>query len=541
MIMMCSPSYLFLLMATTLSSTMSTTSAFTPQLKQVHVLTRHGARTTLPKHPNTLLDKVGATLTPLGQKQLYDLGVWLRDQYNGPASQSNPTLDDGYYRDTMEFYDASYHRLESSGLDRTLTAANALSLGLFPLNAQAGEHGEEVFASLLPEMPSIPVYMHQDSHDINIRAYKNCPTFRDRLAKLYGSDPWTTLEANHAGLLQRLTDTFPDQINKGNTKIRLRDVWNVYDPVHVVRTECRPNNSTYACLSIENWEFLDSSLDDTEFQELEQLMTNAERLKYGVGTAGNLLGSNLLWRMLIREEGGNFFLYSAHAATILGFLSTLKEVTPEEQFVEYGSAVIVEFHQEATTKDYYIRMSYKRSGASEARHFNLDHVGCGTIETDGDDPNDIGHHLAKSFCPLSKFLLWTSTNTILKKADWCTACNNTFSDVCMKQLLKDSGTITTDDEGNSVVSATTDDEVVVYEEEVKSGAVARSFFGGLFAGFIIMGVVWVIYGRRNNGSIGSGIKSIGNGITGGGSDIEKRADLPQTSLSEEDLAMVELS
>jgi len=532
-----SSSHLVLLLIVT-----TTSLAFNPQLHQLHVITRHGARTALPKHRDTLLDAAGATLTPLGQKQLYDLGTWLRDHYNGEESQSNPTLTD--YRSTLEFYDPSYHRLESSGLDRTLTSANALSLGLFPLNAQAGQHGAEAFTSLLPEMPSIPVYSRSDGNDVYMRAYKNCPTFHERLARLYASDPWKTLERNHAALLLRLGATFPDQIKRDNA-IQLRDVWNVYDPIHVVRTECRPDNTTYACSSIEGWEFLNTALDDAEFEELEQLMMSAERLKYGVGTAGNLLGSTLLWRMLNRDEG-NFFLYSAHAATVLGFLSTMKETTPEEQFVEYGSAVFVEFHQEATTKQYYVRMAYKKSSSTKERHFSLEHIGCGTIETDENDPNDIGADHAKKFCPLSKFLLWASANTLLSKEDWCTACNNTFSDVCMRKLLKNNGIVDGDDDDDN--AASTDDAVVasdLLKNENNSGAVVGSFFGGLFAGFIIMGMVWVMCGRRN-GSIGSGggvlSQNNGSGIsTVGTGEIEKPAELQPEPLSAEDLAMVEIS
>ena len=42
-----------------------------PELKQVHVVTRHGARTPLPKNAETLVEQAGSTLTPIGQKQLY--------------------------------------------------------------------------------------------------------------------------------------------------------------------------------------------------------------------------------------------------------------------------------------------------------------------------------------------------------------------------------------------------------------------------------------------------------------------------------------
>ena len=47
-------------------------------------------------------------------------------------------------------------------------------------------------------------------------------------------------------------------------------------------------------------------------------------------------------------------MYSAHAPTILGLFSTLKEGTEDEQFIDYGSALIMEVYQEAY-EEYWIR------------------------------------------------------------------------------------------------------------------------------------------------------------------------------------------
>ncbi len=66
---------------------------------------------------------------------MYDLGVWLRQTYN----------TNGF----LEFYNPSLHRLDSSNLDRTLTSANSLSLGLFPLNAQAGGNGAGIVIAVV--------------------------------------------------------------------------------------------------------------------------------------------------------------------------------------------------------------------------------------------------------------------------------------------------------------------------------------------------------------------------------------------------------
>jgi hypothetical protein len=98
---------------------------FASKLKQLHVITRHGSRPALNKDGHSLLEEGGETITPIGQKQLYDLGQWLRSTYNE---------DENF----LEVYDPSKDRFESSNLDRTLTSANALSMGLFPLAARLG-------------------------------------------------------------------------------------------------------------------------------------------------------------------------------------------------------------------------------------------------------------------------------------------------------------------------------------------------------------------------------------------------------------------
>ena len=76
---------LFLLLTTLLTTEATQTTSLTPAqgrgtLLQVQVIARHGARTALTKTATSLLEG-GAALTPIGEKQLYDLGVWLRERY----------------------------------------------------------------------------------------------------------------------------------------------------------------------------------------------------------------------------------------------------------------------------------------------------------------------------------------------------------------------------------------------------------------------------------------------------------------------------
>jgi hypothetical protein len=470
------PSLLLLMMVMALTYTNCKAQ---PTLKQVHVIARHGARTNLPKTTDSLLEEQGSTLTPLGQKQMYDLGVWLRQTYN----------TNGF----LEFYNPSLHRLDSSNLDRTLTSANSLSLGLFPLNAQAGLHGAAVFTSMLPEMPSIPVYTRQERNDVTIRAYRNCPKFYQKIVGLYTSRQWGDLEKNNEALLTKLAETFPDYVKDdtgdGAAKtIALKDLYNVYDPIHVARTECGGSDgaSSYSCLSLEDGIALSESLTDLQFDDLEHLMEQTERMKFGLGTAGNLLGSNLLWQILTRatdpDDKGTFFLYSAHAPTILGLLSTIREASEDESFVEYASSVIVEIYQDSQTKDSTIRFLYKAANSQTARYLALKHVKCDERVNALDESNYNNVH-----CSLTKFVSWSTKNTLSSEEDWCEACGNELADVCMEALLAAATN------SSSLLQDLTE---VMEENGNEPVVIAATFFGGFFGGLIFMALCCACTTRR---------------------------------------------
>ncbi|KAI2501526.1 acid phosphatase [Fragilaria crotonensis] len=142
-----------------------------PELIQVQVITRHGSRTALEKKGSTLVETTNPILTPLGELQHYKLGTWLRQRY----AVDVPLLGD---------YVATHVRFESSDLERTISSANSLTLGLYPPANRTSKD------SLLPSnlYPGIPIYMKGTRNDIFIRAYDKCPAYLDALANLYAND-----------------------------------------------------------------------------------------------------------------------------------------------------------------------------------------------------------------------------------------------------------------------------------------------------------------------------------------------------------------
>lgn len=478
-------------------------------LEQVHVITRHGARTMLSKEADSLAEAGGVTLTPLGQKQLHDLGEWLRNEYVDLLG--NPTT--GQDR-SLEFYNPNLHVFESSNLDRTLTSANALAKGLFPGTMRASGahstppsdpeyHSKELFESPF-EVP-IPVYTTgKDHNDVTLRAYKNCPTFHDRLKDLYKSARWRDIEETNSDLLERLAKWFPDKAVDG--KVPLKDVWNVYDSIHVARTECFEkdnNDSCSAFLSLETVQVAAQALTTDDFDRLEQLVEHAEFLKFGAGvdtsseegtvTAGHLLGSNLLWKILNRAKGdGDFFMYSAHFPTLLGLLSTMQASkdfwrdTGGEKFFDYGSALIVEIQKSQKKGIYYFILKYKSSDSDTAVNIII-HESTTGVKC-GQDDSGMAMIEKSTWCTLDEVITWADIYTLRTEQAWCKACNNQEADVCLAPKSRSAA--------SSLDVWAANSQAMGYTTAPGANTIiCMLFFGGFCAGVLMMVLVWYCSGR----------------------------------------------
>ena len=487
-------------------------------LEQVHVITRHGARTTLSKEADSLAEAGGATLTPLGQKQLHDLGDWLRNEYLDILGSS--ITGEGR---SLGYYNPNLHLFESSNLDRTLTSANSLAKGLFPGRKRAsGAHStpvtdpdyetKELFESPF-EVP-IPVYTTgMDHNDVTLRAYKNCPTFHDRLQKLYRSNKWRELEDSQEELLSRLAQWFPDEAVDG--KVPLTNVWNIYDSIHVARTECFDEDTNDACgafIDVDTIQIAAQSLSTTDFDNLETLVEHAEFLKFGAGidtdpndgmvTAGHLLGSNLLWKILNRAKGdGDFFVYSAHFPTLLGLLSTMQASvdfwrdTGGEKFFDYGSALIVEIHKSRDKGVHYFVLKYKSSESDTAVNIVI-HESATGVKCGQDESSGMAMIEKASWCLLEEVKTWAEIYTLRTEQDWCKACGNKEADVCLAPKASSS---------RLDVWASTAPAMGYTSAPGATAIICLLFFGGFSAGMLLMGLIWTC--SRGCGSKSKGERS----------------------------------
>lgn len=337
---------------------------------------------------------------------MFDLGVWIRETYN--------------YTNFFHVYLPWKVHLESSGFDRTLVSADSLALGAFDYAAR-DPHGE----SYLQQMPAnIPVYSTENQHDVYLRAHDKCEAFHNRLDELYESKIWKDLEEEHMDLLRHLAqlETFQEQADESG-KIPLTTLWNVYDAIHVAKTECVVSGDGYAptCLSLDNPSDADA-LEEGEFEELEVLVSRVEQLRYGPERAGRLVGGPLLLKILERMSrslAGDFFLYSAHYSTILGVLSALGESFENKGAIpEYASALMLFLLEDTTTGKQRVQLVFKADSQFVTPPKVVPLQFCALEQT----------------CPLitfrERFFAWSVH-------DWCKECNNRQAAVCMSYWIEE--------------------------------------------------------------------------------------------------------
>ena len=397
-----------------------------PELVQVHVIARHGSRValeTLPGQEEEVLEATSAILTPFGEKQLYDLGTWLRNRY----AVADTLLAGNYVTHEVHF--------ESSNWERTISSANVLSMILFPpATTRVAED------TMLPSniYPGIPVYMHDGQNDIFIQAHDKCPTFDRSLDDLYASESWKQLEADNRSLLTRLgqLSLFKAYAN-GDGYVPLSVVSKAFDVIHMAKNECAASSSNAESVYCQF-----NPLDDTAWAELQALTHTTELARYSNVTARDLLGTNLLF--LIHErmggdvskvsrgtssttptttQGGSnrkFHFYSAHYETILSVFAALNISPPINEVIPgYGAALIFEFYNDPSTGEYSLYMLYKEANSSNDMTIRF---------PDGPCKGGVS-------CPLPKFTELLSSMSYTSLAEWCIACGNESADVCLEVKL----------------------------------------------------------------------------------------------------------
>eukprot|EP00899_Mesostigma_viride_P008725 jgi/Mesvir1/17854/Mv12937-RA.1 len=400
-------------------------------LEMVIVLHRHGSRSTLSKH-RLLLFEGGASLTPRGVRQLYDVGAGLNLRYLAPAncSLSGTCLrglhselhagGEGEASHTMWPYPQPDVYIRSSALDRTVASAQALAQGLF-----TGMPADDVSIGFQP----VPVYSIPDKSDYLIRAYDNCPALSDALADYYKSSEFQAQVRQVAPLLASVG-------NATGQTFAYEDAFNVWDKLNVALELGNDADGVPDKLDASTWALFGDAVQWLEAK------------KFSWSVAGNLCGGTLLAEverqilMLDNPDVDNYRLvvFSAHYATMLCFLSALRWTDvatnkPLEKIFPFGAALALEVYNMSSTDDttgaedafargnWLVRLVYQDGPGQPYQPIRLpcSASGLGAGIGSGDDG---------SFCRLDAFRRAIEGEAFTDISKWCKACKNVETGQC---------------------------------------------------------------------------------------------------------------
>ena len=423
-----------------------------PQLIQLQVITRHGARTVLNKEAATLAEG-GSSLTTKGEAQLTNIGGEIRMEY----MTQNDRLKN------LKIYEPNKVWIQSSNFDRTISSSMSLVEGIWPET-----NGNMIYPNNVSKQ--IPVHSAGcGPNDVTIRAYANCPAFHTRLDKLYSSDEFTKKENSYINFLKDLKTLFPTLVEgKKDEPVSLKDLWNIFDIVNVAK-DLEPNS------------IIATTLTTDQFNTLKELTAWVEHKRFSADVAGMLIGSNLWQEVFQRMESlylfdisamernatfenifamnklpegalhppHQFIHYSAHYPTILGLFSSL-QLFEKNSFLNYGSnkdfsaipnygaTLIIELWKKDASIDttkvveeqMYIRARYK-DGDSVTTNASP-YIDLGTEC----EINSKNLEFPTKSCPLSTFKNMLTKQTFTSLYAWCNACDNYASQICLKEYVK---------------------------------------------------------------------------------------------------------
>lgn len=522
-----------------MASTCSLSSA-EKVLRQLHIVTRQGSSSTVFdgdfENPMQVLSEVGG-------EQLFRLGDWIRKQYSYDENSNvaaglsgHPTMPQGFF----EQYSPPRVHIESVAEDTALISALSLTHGLFP---SAGIR--------------VPIFTQALRNDVTIDARHQCPTFQESIdtETLKSNMDWNEMEISYMDLLKRLAtipafDAFTTEGSVSDESefryVPLHQVKYVYDIIREAKLTCqkeegRDSYDMETCLKLP-FSKTAGILTDAEWEDLKTLAKYSEvQIKYGTERAGRLLAGNLLRQIANRmvddeinkdpydKSSKKVYGVSSDYPTLVAMMAILdvvqEDILIDEAYPGYGSALLFELLQDTDTKEHSIQILYKAAGKAKPARLRMG-----------------GLCYEKESCSMVRFEAMLE-KTVLSQNDWCQACSNDTSDVCMwgsllvaRQQLKDEQakeayileniTIVDSPSGESVYNIAEQGSQSVSPQSVQQHPgcpkqLAREsmrddfigfFFGGLFVGvalaYLALALAYLIRRyrrhRRNNNKNNAG-------------------------------------
>lgn len=307
------------------------------ELKQVHVVFRHGERTPVDTYPNDPL--VNSTFSPygwgqltnFGRRSLYDIGTWLRNRYG-------KLLGKLYHPDKIF--------AQSTGVSRTQMSIELVLASLYPPADTAQEWNKDL------NWQPIPFFSEPLDEDTLLLVRKSCPRYHEALMEVMESSEVRQFLNDSQELLDNLTTITgsdiktPDDVQSLFSTLKAEDDFGLALPEWI--REYYPDKM----LPLVTFGYTLNVYND-----------ELKRLK-----GGPFLKKTISeWEAVIASEGTRdkskkMFLYAGHDSSVVNILSAFN--VWKEQVPGYAIMALFELYKHRWTDEYSVRIYQKNVGES---------------------------------------------------------------------------------------------------------------------------------------------------------------------------------
>lgn len=308
------------------------------ELKQVHVVFRHGQRTPADTYPNdplanqTFAPYGWGQLTNFGKRSLYDIGSWLRNRYG-------ELLGKLYSSDTIY--------AQSTGVSRTQMSIELVLASLYPPVGTSQEWNKDL------NWQPIPYFSEPLEQDTLLLVRTSCPRYHEALMEVMKSAAVQKIMNESRELFGNLTTITGMDIKTPD------DVQSLYSTLKA---------QTEFGLSLPDWTktyYPDKLLPLTSLSYVLNIYNDElKRLK-----GGPFLKKTFSeWDAVISSDKSNssknkkMFIYAGHDSTVVNILAALN--VWKEQIPGYAIMALMELYKHRRTDEYSVRIYQKNVGES---------------------------------------------------------------------------------------------------------------------------------------------------------------------------------
>jgi len=387
----------------------------------VVIMARHGDRQSFYQDPNSYTG-TETSITPLGEKQEFQLGSLIRSTY---LDNTSPLYVQGISPATALFV-SDQVAVRADGGDEggvIFDSSVALLQGLWPttpLQSIILANGTNI-TSPLGGYQYIPIESVNPNEDVSLEGFTDCNTLTARTTQFYQSPAFLAKANQSAAFLSELAPFLDGRA------VTLQNMWNIYDYMNVNSI----HNATFAGLLPPT--FLAQARDLANYHEYN-IFTDPD-----FSGIGNIAGETLLPSVLtalqriVNTTDPLRLHYTALSYKPLLSLFNMTGVVENGELpaaiVNYAAAVVMEVHQPFAGGEPTLTFKFKNGTDDVA--FNTYNLTFGNWDGRVDGA-----------LPVSTFLSAFEPAAINTTSEWCKVCQNSVDRGCAALVAAQPTTVT---------------------------------------------------------------------------------------------------